>query len=420
MPKVSIIIRVKNEEAWIKHCLRALKKQTFQDFEIIIVDNMSDDFTVDLAKNEYENIKIIKIKEYFPGKSLNYGISQSSGEFIFCLSAHCIPLNKNWIEEMLSSLENKNIAAVYGRQVPAEFTKPQDKRDLYITFGIEDRIQKKDTFFHNANSAFRKSVWNEIRFKDDVTNIEDRIWATEIIDRGYWIFYNSKATVIHHHGIHHGNNPKRLKSTLSTMKKINTESLLTYNPKKYSDLSILFIFFETRNISEKINWGEFKNIIFSIKNKSLNAEIIICSKDIPKDIKNDIIYYELKENYKNFRFEELAHELVNKYELNNLPKDNVFFNSLSNGFDFDLFDKMYKFSVYSASLTLIVGEIINEAVWEYKNDRFLPINKSKEKRENRKQLVKSRLEFGVIISPQVLRSKKSPLDGEVDFYLINS
>ena len=236
---------------------------------------------------------------------------------------------------------------------------------------------------------------------------------------GYWISYNSRASVIHHHGIHHGNNPKRLESTLSTMSKINTEDLLTHIPKKFSDLSLLFILFETRDMSKKINWEEIKRNICLIKNKLLNAEIIICSKDIPDDIKNNIICFEPRDKYKEYRFEEMAQELLNKYELKNLPKDHVYFNSLTNHFHYDIFDRMYKFSIYSASLTVIVGEIINEPVWEYKDEKFFPINKSEQTRDDRKQLVKSRLEFGVIISPQVLRLKKSHLDEEVDFYLID-
>ena len=36
---ISIIIRTKNEEKWIVQTIRQLKKQTYQDFEIILVDN---------------------------------------------------------------------------------------------------------------------------------------------------------------------------------------------------------------------------------------------------------------------------------------------------------------------------------------------------------------------------------------------
>ena len=49
-PKVSIIIRTKNEERWISSCLRAVLDQSYKDFEIIIVDNNSNDKTVEKAK----------------------------------------------------------------------------------------------------------------------------------------------------------------------------------------------------------------------------------------------------------------------------------------------------------------------------------------------------------------------------------
>ena len=48
---VSIIIRTKNEERWIGQCLDAISKQTYKNFEIILVDNLSHDKTVDKAND---------------------------------------------------------------------------------------------------------------------------------------------------------------------------------------------------------------------------------------------------------------------------------------------------------------------------------------------------------------------------------
>ena len=45
MPKVSIIIRTKNEERWIGSCLKSIFDQTLKDFEVILVDNNSTDNT---------------------------------------------------------------------------------------------------------------------------------------------------------------------------------------------------------------------------------------------------------------------------------------------------------------------------------------------------------------------------------------
>ena len=47
-----------------------------------------------------------------------------------------------------------------------------DKRDLLTVFGLDKKIQIKD-FFHNANSAFRKSIWRKYHFDNEVSNVED-------------------------------------------------------------------------------------------------------------------------------------------------------------------------------------------------------------------------------------------------------
>ena len=57
---VSIIIRGKNEEDWLGLCLKSIHEQTFKDFEIIYVDNESDDASIQIAK-EYAVDKIKKI-----------------------------------------------------------------------------------------------------------------------------------------------------------------------------------------------------------------------------------------------------------------------------------------------------------------------------------------------------------------------
>ena len=58
MPKtVSIIIRGKNEEDWLGLCLKSIHEQTFKDFEVIYVDNESDDASIQIAK-EYDVDKI--------------------------------------------------------------------------------------------------------------------------------------------------------------------------------------------------------------------------------------------------------------------------------------------------------------------------------------------------------------------------
>ena len=180
-PLVSIIIRTKNEERWINSCLDSIYNQTYKNFEIILVDNLSSDKTVEKAKQKSVK-KIVFIKDYLPGKALNLGIEKSEGKFIVCLSAHCIPVNSVWLNNLVKAIEeDKTYAGVYGRQEPMSFSTDSDKRDLMLVFGLDRKIQIKDSFFHNANSIIRKECWDKKNFDSKITNIEDRIWAKEML-----------------------------------------------------------------------------------------------------------------------------------------------------------------------------------------------------------------------------------------------
>ncbi len=223
MNKISIIVRTKNEERWISHCLKSIYDQNYPSFEVILVDNESTDNTLEIAKR-FPIKKFIKIKEFLPGKAINLGIRASNGNLICCISAHCVPKNNNWLSILSQNIINKpEIGGVYGRQIPTSFTDAIDKRDLVIVFGRDKRIQKKDYFFHNANSMFRRDVWEKYNFDEEVTNIEDRVWAKQLVQDGLSIIYEPEAEVFHYHGLHQGNNPKRAKGVVSIIEKIDNE-----------------------------------------------------------------------------------------------------------------------------------------------------------------------------------------------------
>ena len=309
--KVSIIIRSKNEEKWIGLCLSMLFRQTYKNFEVILVDNDSSDKTIQKAKQW--PVKLIKIKKFLPGDAINKGIEASNGEIIVCLSAHCIPKDKHWLSSLIKPLNNKKVAGVYGKQVPLSSSSAMNKRDLYIVFGNEKRIQKKDTFFHNANSAFMRSTWKKFPFNPELTNIEDRIWGQEVINAGFKIVYEPKSCVYHHHGIHQDANEDRARKIvkimendffksdkLSLVKQSTNDIVIIYDSHKYDNFRLSLL---QKCISLINSSNQFAKIIFSGTDKTA----LSFSKDIGlilhkrKDSKNSSIKFAIKDAL--FQFE---------------------------------------------------------------------------------------------------------------------
>lgn len=222
-PQVSIIVRTRNEERWITHCLQGIFAQSFKDFEVILVDNESTDKTIEKARR-FKLQAVVTCSDYRPGKALNAGIRQARGRYIVCLSGHCIPVNEHWLAHLERNLEDAGVAGVYGRQEPMAFTSDADKRDLVLLFGLDRREQVKDSFFHNANSMIRRDLWQEMPFDETLTNIEDRAWAQQALERGYKIIYEPEARVYHHHGVHHDGNEEHCAKVMRVLEHLGTVS----------------------------------------------------------------------------------------------------------------------------------------------------------------------------------------------------
>ncbi len=96
MPKISVIIYVKNTENYIEQCIQSVLKQTEKDIEIIVVDGGSTDRTVaiiDKLKGHDARIKLFS-KTGGVGAQFNYGLEKSTGEYVAVVEADdFIPLD---------------------------------------------------------------------------------------------------------------------------------------------------------------------------------------------------------------------------------------------------------------------------------------------------------------------------------------
>lgn len=105
--KVSIIIVTWNSARFIEGCLKSIKEQSFEDWELIIVDNGSNDDTLDIIENIYPQAQVIKNNDNLGFcRANNQGISQAQGDYILTLNSDII-LNKDFIAELVLAAEKQ-------------------------------------------------------------------------------------------------------------------------------------------------------------------------------------------------------------------------------------------------------------------------------------------------------------------------
>ena len=116
--KVSVLIANYNNEKYLNECIDSIKKQTYQNIEIIIHDDSSSDNSIKRI-NKYKNITIIKNRKRGRYGSYNQmnayyrAFKKSKGEIIFLLDSDDL-FTKNKIKTVINTfLKNKKISSLF-------------------------------------------------------------------------------------------------------------------------------------------------------------------------------------------------------------------------------------------------------------------------------------------------------------------
>lgn len=195
---ISIIVRTKNEEKSIERTLDQISSQKIDiPFEIIVIDSGSTDTTREIAGRYTSAIFPIPSESFTFGYALNYGIERAKGAIIVNLSAHCIPATREWLSELIAPIREGRADAVYGRQIPVRGVNPFEEVSLYKHFPELEKPGGRVPF-SNANCAFLKTMWEEVKFDEDLPSWEDYLWYLLLKDR-HRFEYRPKAMVYHSH-----------------------------------------------------------------------------------------------------------------------------------------------------------------------------------------------------------------------------
>ena len=197
--KPNVIMRAYNDMPLISETLTSLKRQNIA-FELIALDNESDDGTREELDKYADKVINIPKGTYVPGKVLNQAMRESQGEFVVFLNSDCTPQNEFWLKNLLAGFDGDDkIAAVFGRQIPRKNCGKLFAKDTEDTFGSGERQKFWKHCFSMAASAIRRSVWDEMNFNENIQYSEDIEWTWQARQKGYKIKYVPDSIVAHSH-----------------------------------------------------------------------------------------------------------------------------------------------------------------------------------------------------------------------------
>lgn len=193
MAEVTVIIPNYNGEKYLETCLNSLRKQTISNFDIILVDNGSSDGSVALIRQNYTEVKLIRLKENFGfSRAVNEGIKDAATPFVILLN-NDTEVFDTFVEEMLKAIKrSENLFSCSARMISySQRDKIDDAGNYYCALGwafakgkgkAADKFEKSYKIFSSCAGAaiYRKKIFDIIGYFD-----EKHFVYLEDVDVGY-------------------------------------------------------------------------------------------------------------------------------------------------------------------------------------------------------------------------------------------
>jgi len=199
--QASIVIRTLNESRHLDALLQNIAAQQTDgiNHEVVLVDSGSTDGTLEIAERHGCRIHHITREEFSFGRSLNIGCEAAAGDILVIISGHCVPTGAQWLQHLCRPLLDGRAEYTYGRQVHGGNSHFSEGRIFAKYFPEQSRIPQEGFYCNNANAALLRSAWEQHRFNEDLTGLEDMDLAQRLLRSGGRIGYVAEAAVFHHH-----------------------------------------------------------------------------------------------------------------------------------------------------------------------------------------------------------------------------
>ncbi len=205
---VTIVIPNWNGKALLERHLPGILEAS-DDAEIIVVDDASDDVSVQFLSENYPKIKIInKNKHEGYASTINLGVQHARADIVVLLNSDVEP-EKGFLKPLLRHFSDPNVFAVGCMDKSIENGKTTLRGRGIASwingFYIHKRgeVDKMDTAWVSGGSgAFRKRMWEQLHGMDPLFNPfywEDIDLSYRAIEKNYRLVFEPKSIVTHYH-----------------------------------------------------------------------------------------------------------------------------------------------------------------------------------------------------------------------------
>ncbi len=200
---ISIIIPVYNASKYLDKCITSILNQTYKNLEILLINDGSTDYSLDIC-NSYEKkdkrIKVINKKNEGVSKTRNVGIKHSTGDYLMFVDSDDY-LHEKYIEKMYFYLKKHNLDLV-----TSSMTFVDEQYNLLKVYSYKNEdvlLSFNDIFRDLVNTSYFNSVWkiivssniikeNNIMFNENLKFGEDLLFSYNLLktvqDFGYLNF----------------------------------------------------------------------------------------------------------------------------------------------------------------------------------------------------------------------------------------
>ena len=217
---VSIVVAAWNVRHLLEQCIRSVYEQTRGvEFEIIYIDNGSEDGSVDMVKEEFPDIRIIENKTNLGFiKASNQGIRLSSGRYVLLLNSDTVVLDNAIMKTVHFADEHPEAAVVGCRVLNPDGSLQRTAFRFYSTlkmvfratglYGWEDyagwdfdSVREVETIA-GCFSLVRMSAIEKVGLMDEIFFVygDDGDWCHRFLKAGWKVLFTPAAQIIHHGG----------------------------------------------------------------------------------------------------------------------------------------------------------------------------------------------------------------------------